>query len=174
MRRIILPFFFGIIVLTFQTTLLASLPIQRIRPDMILILTLYLSFSCPPIFGGILALFMGYLVDLFSGNSFGLYTFSRPLIFYAAKLFKDRFYLEGIRAQILFVFIFSLGEGLLILILLRILNPGPIPNLFPLLFTFLLPQSLVSGFVAPILFLLFDKGSLLVLGHARIGTEERE
>jgi cell shape-determining protein MreD len=65
MRRILLPFLLGIIVLTFQTTLLASLPIQRIRPDMILIFTLYLSFFCPPVLGGILTLFMGFLLDLF-------------------------------------------------------------------------------------------------------------
>lgn len=141
---------------------------------MILILTLYLSLSYPPIFGGILALFMGYLVDLFSGNSFGLYTFSRPLIFYAAKLFKDRFYLEGFRAQFFFVFIFSLVEGLLILILLSILNPGPIGNLFPSLFTSLLPRSFLSGLVAPILFFLFHKGSFLLFSYQGTGMEKKE
>ena len=70
MRRIVFPLLLGIVFLTLQTTLLTSLPIQRIRPDIILILILYLGLFYPPISGGILALFMGFLMDLFSGNVF--------------------------------------------------------------------------------------------------------
>src|SRR4030042_2129824 len=144
MRRIVFPLFLGVIFLTLQTTLLTSLSIQRIRPDLVLILILYLGLFYPPISGGILALFLGFLMDLFSGNSFGLYTLSRPLIFYVAQFFKERFYLEGSSSQFLFVFIFGLVEGLLILILLSTLNPGPVINLYPLLFTFLLPQLFLT------------------------------
>ena len=174
MRRIILLLFLGVLFLTFQTTVVASLPIQRVRPDIILILTLYLSLTSSPFLSGILAFFMGYLVDLFSGNSLGLYAFTRPLIFYAAKLYHDRFYLEGFPAQSFFVFIFSLTEGLLILILLRAFVPVPIGNLIPSLVTSVLPQSVVSGVLAPFLFFLFDKGSFPLLGPRGTRVEERE
>ena len=105
MKRILLLFILGILFLTFQTTFLGFIPIQRIRPDFMLIFTLYLGFSSPPVPGAILAFFMGYLVDLFSGNTFGLYTFSRPLLFYGAYLFKSKFYVEGFSSQFIFVFL---------------------------------------------------------------------
>ena len=173
MRRIVFPLFLGVIFLTIQTTLLAFLPIQRIRPDIVFILTLYLGLFYPPISGGILAVFMGFLMDLFSGNSFGLYTLSRPLIFYVAQFFKGRLYLESVVSQFLFVFIFSLLEGLLIYVLLDVLNPGPIGNLSPLLFTLLLPQAFFTGLITPILFLLFHRGSLSFFGHQEIELIER-
>jgi rod shape-determining protein MreD len=157
MRRIALPLFLGIFFLTLQTTLLTSLSIQRVRPDIVLILTLYLAFSYPMVSGGILAFFMGYLMDLFSGNPFGLYTFSRPFIFCVARLFKDRFYLEGFLSQFLFVFFLALIEGFLILILLKALNPNPLGHLFPLLFTVLLPQSFFTGLITPTLFSVFNR-----------------
>jgi rod shape-determining protein MreD len=173
MRRIAVPLLLGILFITLQTTLLASPPIQRIRPDIVLILTLYLGLSYPPISGGILAFVMGYLMDLFSGNSFGLYTFSRPLLFYVAQLFNGRFYLEGYPSQFLFVFLFALVEGILDLILLTALNPTPLGNLYPLLFSFHLPLSVFTGLITPILFLLFNKGSLLLFSHPEMGTKER-
>jgi rod shape-determining protein MreD len=173
MRRIVVPLLLGVIFLTLQTTLLTSLSIQRIRPDIVLILILYLGLLYPPISGGILALFMGFFMDLFSGNVFGLYTLSRPLIFYVAQFFKGGFYLESFTSQFLFVFIFGLGEGLLILILLSILNPGPIGHLYPLLFTFLLPQSFFTGLIAPILFFLIRKVSFSLFSHHEMGVMER-
>jgi rod shape-determining protein MreD len=172
MRRVVLPLFLGVLFLTLQTTLLMSLPIQRIRPDIALIFILYLGLSYPPISGGILAFFMGYLMDLFSGNVLGLYTLSRPLIFYIAQVFKDRFYLEGFLSQFLFVFLSALAEGFLLLILLNGLNPNPLGNLYPLLFTVLLPQSFSTGLVTPILFSLFRKGSLFLSNPKRMGIRE--
>lgn len=173
MRRIAFPLFLGVIFITLQTTLLTSFPIQRIRPDILLILILYLGLFYPPISGGILALFIGFLMDLFSGNGFGLYTLSRPLIFYVAQFFKGGFYLESFTSQFLFVFIFDLVEGLLILILLSALNPGPIGNLYPLLFTFLLPQSFFTGLITPILFFLIRKGSFSLFSHHEMGVMEK-
>jgi rod shape-determining protein MreD len=157
MRRIILPLFLGIFFITLQTTLFTPFSIQRVRPDIVLILTLYLGFSYPMISGGILAFFLGYLMDLFSGNSFGLYTFSRVFIFCIIRFFKDRFYLEGFLSQFLFAFSFALVEGFFILILLNTLNPNPPGQLFPLLFTVLLPQSFFTGLITPALFSLFNR-----------------
>ncbi len=173
MRRIVFPLLIGVIFLTLQTTLFTFLHIQRIRPDLVLILILYLGLSYPPISGGILALFMGFLMDLFSGNGFGLYTLSRLLIFYVAQLFRGRFYLESFSSQFLFASIFCLVEGLFILILIRILNPDPIGHLYPLLFTVLLPQSFFTGLTTPILFFLVPKGSNSLSRRHEMGVMAR-
>jgi rod shape-determining protein MreD len=172
MRRILFYLFLGIIFLTLQSTLLASLHIQRIRPDLVLILTLYLGLFYSPVSGGILILFLGFLMDLFSGNGFGLYTLSRPFIFYVAQFSRGRFYLESYRSQFLFVFILSLVEGLLIFLLLSVLNPVPSGHLYPLLFNFLLPQSFLTGLITPILFTLIHIGFFSLSG--RHGMDEME
>jgi len=168
MRRFFLLLVFGLVIFTLQTTLLLSLPIHRVRPDIVLIFTLYLGLSFPPISGGLLAFLMGYLMDLFSGNTYGLYAFSRSLLFALAYLSRDRFYLEGILSQFLFVFVLALGEGLLLQLLLAALNPSP---LYPLLLTVLLPQSLFTALITPPLFALFRKG-LLAAPETGWNTEE--
>lgn len=173
MKRIGFSFFLGILFLTLQTTLLSSLPIQRIRPDIVLILILFWGLTYPPVQGGILSFFLGYLMDLFSGNSLGLYTFSRPLLFCLAELFKGRLYLEGVLSQFLFVFFFGLFEGLLILTLLSALNPVPLGNLYPLVFTFYLPQSFLTALITPVLFLLLKKLYFSFFPPYGIGVKER-
>jgi len=173
MKRFFYPFLAGVLLLTFQATLLAVLPIQRFRPDLVLILVLFLGFSYPTVLGGLLAFSLGYLVDLFSGNTFGLYTFTRPLIFFVAQLFKNHFYWQGFSFQFLFVFMFTLLEGLLILLLVSALNPSPFHSLYSSVIPYLLPQSIFTGLVTPILFPLFDKGSVL-LAAKRQGDLTRE
>jgi rod shape-determining protein MreD len=173
MKRVIPPLLGGIFFLILQTTVLSSFPIQRVRPDILLIFTLYLAFLFPPIFGGILAFFIGYLMDLYSGNTLGFYAFSRPLVFFAAQFFKERFYLEGFSFQFLFAFIFGMLEGILILILMNALQPVSLGNLYPLLFTFLLPQSFFTGLATPPLFFLFQKGSSLLFHQPEKGIKER-
>ncbi len=173
MRRIFPPLLVGILFLILQTTGLSSFPIHRLRPDILLIFTLYLAFLFPPIFGGILAFLMGYLMDLFSGNASGFYTFSRPFIFFAAQFFKERFYLEGLSSQFLFAFIFGMLEGILILILMNALQSVSLGNLYPLLFTFLLPQSFFTGLITPPLFFLFQKGSSYLFPQPDKGVKGR-
>jgi rod shape-determining protein MreD len=173
MKQILFPLLVGILSLILQTTLLSSFPIHRIRPDLLLIFTLYLAFLSPPIFGGILAFLMGTLMDLFSGNALGFYTFSRPLVFFAAQFFKERFYLEGFSSQFLFAFVSAILEGILIFILMNTLQPLSLGNLYLLLFTFLLPQSFFTGLATPPLFFIFQKGSSLLFPQPEKGMKER-
>jgi len=173
MKRIAIPLFLGVILISLQATLVMFLPIQRIRPDLVLIFTLYLGLSYPPISGGILAFAMGYLTDLFSGNALGFYALTRPLLFYAVQAYRSRFYLEGFTFQSLLAFVAVLLEGFLVLLLMVCLNPSPLPNLYPTLITVLLPQSLGTGLLAPVLFSFFDKGSDFVLSKYETSLKER-
>lgn len=166
--RIILPLFLGIFFLSLQATLFTSLSIQRIRPDLVLSLTLYLAFSYPTVSGGSLAFILGFLMDLFSGNTFGLYTFSRPFIFFVARLFKERLYLEGFLSQSLFVFLLALGEGFLILILLDTLHPNPIGHFFPMILTTLLPQSFFTALITPALSSVFNRRLFSLFTRERV------
>ena len=173
MRRIVLFVFFGIIVLTLQTAVLRFFPIQRFRPDFMLIFTLYLGFSSPPVLGAILSFFTGCFVDLFSGNIFGLYTFSRPALFYGAYLFKSKFYMEGFFSQCIFVFLAAFLEGALLLMFLTLLSPEPPLGFYLPFLLALVPQSLVTALVTPGLFALLQKGSILFAKKNGAGVQER-
>jgi len=173
MKRVVLTFLIVIFLLVFQTTWFPFFPIHRFRPDLLLIFTLSLGFLFPPFWGGVLAFFIGYLMDLFSGNGLGFYTLSRPLVFFAAQFFKERFYLEGFYSQCLFVFIFAMLEGLLILILMSTFRSVPLKNIYPLWFTFLLPQSFFTGLVTPFLFSIFGQGFSLLFRSPKEGIKER-
>jgi len=173
MKRFLYPFLAGLLLLTFQATLLASLPVNRIRPDVVLILILFLGFSYPTVLGGLIAFSLGFLLDLFSGNAFGLYTFTRPLIFFVAQLFRSHFYWKGFSFQFLFVFIFALLEGGLILLLISGLNPSPFRNLYHSVIIDLLSQSIVTGLITPFLFPLFEKGSVLLVTKQRVAFKRQ-
>ncbi len=173
MKRILLLLLLGILLLTVQTTLLRSVPIQRVRPDFMLIFTLFLAFSVSPLPGGILAFLMGYLVDLFSGNTFGLYTFSRPLLFYVAYLFKSKFYVEGFSSQFIFVFLTACLEGVFVLILFTLLNPEPVFQRYPSVLLSLMPQSTFTALITPLFFPLFQKVSGLTTGKDSGHAQER-
>jgi len=173
MKRFVPLLLAGILLLIVQTTWLSFFPIQRIRPDLLLIFTLYLAFFFPPFLGGILAFFMGYLMDLFSGNTLGLYAFSRTIVFFATQFLKERFYLEGFSFQFLFAFIFSILEGGLLLVLINGLDPVSFENLYLSLLTFLLPQSFCTGLASPFLFLLFKKGASLLFSQPEQGIKAR-
>jgi rod shape-determining protein MreD len=173
MKRFFFLLILGIVVLTFQTTFLGFIPIQRIRPDFMLIFTLYLGFSSPPISGAFLAFFMGYFVDLFSGISFGLYAFSRPLLFYGAYLFKSKFYVEGFPSQFIFVFLSACLEGFLVLMFFTLLNPDPFFHLYPSLLLSLFPRSTFTALITPPLFALSQKGSGLLAEKNGAGVQER-
>ncbi len=173
MKRFVPLLLAGILLLILQTTWLSFFPIQRIRPDLLLIFTLYMAFVFPPFLGGILAFLMGYLMDLFSGNTLGLYAFSRTLAFFATQFLKERFYLEGFSFQFLFAFAFSILEGGFLLVLINGLEPVSFKNLYLSLLTFLLPQSFCTGLAALLLFPLFQKGTSLLLSQPEQGIKAR-
>jgi hypothetical protein len=103
----------------------------------------------------------------------GFYALSRSLIFFTAHFFKGRVYLEGFYSQSLFAFIFAILEGILILILMNAFQFIPFGKLYPLFFTWLLPQSFFTGLVTPLFFFLFKKGSLLLFRQPEKGIKER-
>ncbi len=162
MRRNLFFVLSGLLFMGIQATLLSHTSIQRLRPDLMLILVLYLGFSLPLFSGGILAFFMGLLMDAFSGNALGLYTLTRPLAFLIAQLFRHRFYWQGISFQFLFVTLAALLEGLFLLLLLTALTPSTLKNLYPLVLTRLLPQSLCTGLATPLVFSFLRRGTDLL------------
>ncbi len=135
--------------LVIQTTALAELSHQLAKPDLLLIITVYLGLSSKPLAGAILVFLSGYLMDIFSGSIFGVQTFSKTAIFFLTILIKDRFYVESPLFQAGTIFLFSIIEGFIIISILGMVSP--IVNLLHPFFLFIIPQSLITGLVGPFL-----------------------
>jgi rod shape-determining protein MreD len=166
MRRIGFPLLAGLLGITLQTTVFMVYPLQRIRPDLMLGLTLYLGLAYPPVSGGFFAFCLGFMVDLFSGNSFGLYAFSRLLLFYVTQLVRRRFFLEGFLSQSLFAFLFTMAEGFFVFLLFALFKPYSLHLAHLPVLTALFPQAILTGLATPVVV------SLLARGHSLLLKEE--
>ena len=80
MKRIVGYAVFGLIVILLQTTLLPRLLGHGPRPDLVLLLTLHIGLNERALPGA----FSAWLLDVFSGTTFGLYGLILLLIFCAA------------------------------------------------------------------------------------------
>ncbi|MFO7831109.1 MAG: rod shape-determining protein MreD [Desulfuromonadaceae bacterium] len=73
MKLFIFFFPFSTVLLVFQTTLWTMFFSQIPSPNSTLLITLYLAFQAPLLSGGICALALGFLLDVFSGVTFGFH-----------------------------------------------------------------------------------------------------
>ncbi len=149
--------------LVIQTTALGGLSHQLAKPDLLLIITVYLGLHSNPLAGAILVFLSGYLMDIFSGSIFGVQTFSKTAIFFLTILIKDRFYVESPLFQAGTIFLFSIIEGFIIISILGMVSP--IVNLLHPFFLFIIPQSLITGLVGPFFIALIKWVPLLSQGE---------
>ncbi len=158
--------FLGLIFLSLvvQTTALAELPHQLAKPDLLLILIVYFGLYKNPFPGAILAFLSGYMMDIFSGSIFGVHTFSKTTIFFLTILIRDRFYVKSPLFQAGAIFSFSIIDGFIIISILGLVSP--IENLLSPFFTFIIPQSLITGLVGPFFIALIKYVSLLSQGES--------
>lgn len=159
----------GIMLLSLQVVWSRFLPYPPLRPDFTLAFTLYLGFASSALVGGGLAFVLGYLTDLFTGNAFGFYALTRPLLFFGIQLYRSRFNLDGFPFQSLLAWFTAFLEGCIVVYLMMTLNATTVPNLSSKLLKLLLPQSVATGIVAPLVFALVNRASALVFHRSRVG-----
>ncbi len=172
MIRFISFAFLGILFLSIQSTYFTLDFIQKVRPDLLMILNLYLGLFYPMISGGLLAWFLGFLTDLFSGSPYGLFSLTRPVVFFMAQYIKTHFYFEDISYKFLYVFLFNIFEGLMIILLLNLFSSN-IESLYSIFLKFLLPQSFSTAIVSPIFFKIFNKLDSFFIHHKGVSINGR-
>jgi len=161
----------GIVLLSLQVVWGKFIPFPPARPDFTLAFTLYLGFTSSSFIGGSLAFALGYLTDLFTGNVFGFYALTRPLLFYGVQLYRSRLNLDGFVFQSLLGWVTAFLEGCFVVFLMMTLNATTVPNLYSKLFRLLLPQSVATGIVAPFVFILLNRTSAFVFYRSKVGLK---
>jgi rod shape-determining protein MreD len=78
-----------------QSTLISLIFPSYLKPDLMILLVIFLGISFPPLPGAFLVLFCGLLYDTFSGGSLGLFAFVYLCIFFSLKVLAKILILGG-------------------------------------------------------------------------------
>ena len=89
----------GFVLLILKTSLLMPWPLVARMFDPVLILTVYLGLFRPGITYAAVAVFFGYLLDIFSGSRFGFHVIIASSIYYATSILRGRFFLDSLFFQ---------------------------------------------------------------------------
>jgi rod shape-determining protein MreD len=148
-----------VISLVLQTTLLNSLKISLIKPDLVLIVLVFFFLSRGPAEGMFLGFFGGLLQDILSGGILGISALVKALLGFLIGLLGKAIYKERILVQVLTLWGATLVQGLLFFLFLeffsqdssfleemkRIICFLPFYNAFLGLFIFYGLNKLLSG-----------------------------
>jgi len=102
----------------FQSTLISLIFPSFMKPDLMIVLVIFLGISFPLLPGAFLVLFCGLLYDTFSGGTLGLFAFVYLCIYFGLKLLA-KFLIVGERVSLRIILVGVLmGVQTLLLILL--------------------------------------------------------
>ncbi|MFQ5457080.1 MAG: rod shape-determining protein MreD [Myxococcota bacterium] len=127
MKRLVILFVAGFIAVLLQVTLLAHLPFGSLKPELVLIVVLYVGVFLPATEGGVLSFALGYLSDLFTGHLMGLFTFTRVTAWLVARLASRMLNLKSVPAQTIFVALYTIIDYFVMVAALRFFGGGDYP-----------------------------------------------
>ncbi len=146
MTRLAIYFLLGFLAMLLQTTVIHWCLPAGLKPDLLLILVIYLGINEPIRRGSVLAYTLGCLQDVFAGSYLGLYGFVFLVTFLAAGAAVRWFNTESSRLLVLLVLIGTFFQGGVLMFALGLFaEPGEV---WPLILGSLLPQAAASSAAA--------------------------
>ena len=156
MFRFFIFLLFALLLTILQSTLVSLIFPAYLKPDLMLVLVVFLGISFPLIPGAFLVLFCGLLYDTFSSGPVGLFSFVYLFLFFSLKLLAQ-FLILGKAVPFRMILTGALmGEQILLLILLPLAfgwtSEAGLPSA-----GWILPQVLLTCLASWPLFHLFRK-----------------
>ncbi|MBW1709137.1 MAG: rod shape-determining protein MreD [Deltaproteobacteria bacterium] len=152
--------FLGIVFLILETTAWSWVDPAHCRPNLILILIVYLGMAIPLITGSILIVCFGLLTDTASGGPAGLFTIVYLLIFGITVLMRQRLEPTTIFYQMIVILLLAVLAETMIWCILSIYG-WPLEIIFaPSRGLFIVAQGvsvLLTAFVSPVFFWFFER-----------------
>ncbi len=109
-----------------QSTLISLIFPAYLKPDLMILLVIFLGISFPPLSGAFLVLFCGLLYDTFSGGSLGLFAFVYLCIFFSLKVLAKILILgETLVFRVILVAVLMSLQAVLLMSLPLILGIAP-------------------------------------------------
>mgnify|MGYP001809585743 FL=1 len=134
----------GVVLL--QTSVLPQYLVALYKPDLLLILMVFLALRAPVSTSLPAAYGLGLLKDCLSGLYLGLNAFSFLLVYLVLKTLSDRLYVQNALLLVLTVSLSTFATMLINALLLSIFSEAA--GIFSSLMTALIPHLLINAFVA--------------------------
>lgn len=120
------------------------------KPNLLVLFIAYLGLKEGGWRCGIAAFLLGLVADCFSGVYLGLNAFSFLFIYFVLMMAADRLYTDSLYLMVLVVFLATMVNGLLHLLLLVLFSVAG--GVYATLLPGLLPQALVNALAASLVF----------------------
>jgi rod shape-determining protein MreD len=139
-----------IAALLLQVTIFPAYLADPFKPNLLIIIVCCLGLRATGLLGGGLAFILGLVLDCFSGLYLGLNGFSFLCVTLLLKTTADRFYTNNSYLMVIVVFLATIVNGLMQMLLL-LLFPAT-TGIYATLLPALIPQGLVNALIASLLF----------------------
>ena len=154
MKKSLLMVLLGLAVIFLQTWFFPSFLPFRLKPDLFLILVVYIGVYAGFHRGAVFSLLFGWFQDVFAGNSMGLFGLVFLIIYFMVRYGASRFNAEALGTFYYLVFFGTLAEAFLVCFFQTFFTEAGmlwyvvIQNLFPqiilnMLFAFLILRMLL-------------------------------
>jgi rod shape-determining protein MreD len=146
--RIALYFFIGLLCMLFQTMLFPRIFPIYLKPDLLLILVVYLGVNEDYGRGGLLAYIFGLLLDVFAGSFMGMYGMTFLVMFFSVRGAVSFFNPENPLLLLFMVICGTLLEAAMLILLGFLAQVG---DLWLIVIRWIIPQLIVNVFAAYLL-----------------------
>ena len=151
MGTVIIYSILGIVTVVIQSSLVPLLGLRDVKPDLVLIIVIYLGLFRPLREGIFAAFFLGYIEDLAVGYHLGLFAFIRVFILLVTHTLMERFSFKGRPFQLILVFFLSLATELLLSFLLYISGSPAAVKVLKTFYLIVILNTVVAAGVFPFL-----------------------
>jgi len=148
-KRIAYFLFLGFFLVLLQVSVLPHLLPDHLKPDLLLLLVLYLGLTATWLRGGLWSWYLGCLEDVFAGSDFGLFGITFLLLFLAVRAGSARFNTESPILLLLLAFVATFCKGALLSSLLLLFSDAG--RQWPVLLAVMLPEALLNSLFALLL-----------------------
>jgi len=149
----------GLLLLVIQGNLhrvLGHIPLAGIMPNLILPLIVFMGVhEYSVVRGAMLAVALGYALDMFAGAPVGLFTFITVAIFVLSRAAGVRLAAQTILTQLALAFGFALFESTTVIMLVAIF--GRDPHSPRALLSLVLPHATATAIVSPLVFRIAER-----------------
>lgn len=140
-----------VLIILLQVSLLPTYLEDSFKPNLIIILVCFLALRGGNVLtGAFLSYFCGLINGVFSGLYFGLSGISFLLIFLFVRKISDQLYTESNHLMVVAVFLSSLADPLISLVLITLLSSSS--GIYGSILANMIPQAVTTSILAAIVF----------------------
>ncbi|NLO98326.1 MAG: rod shape-determining protein MreD [Peptococcaceae bacterium] len=161
MKRNIVLFILLCLCLVFQGTLFQYLSIGGIKPDLVMLLVIYIALHQKPLAGLIYGFAYGLIIDMYMGRYIGLHAIILAVVALLVSYIQQKWYRENVILTMMLVFFLTfLGQLLLVVMAVTSGLQWSARNPFDTMMGISFYNCLLVPFTYPLIHRSFTKGIL--------------